>query len=269
MRIAFNFFTLWLAASSPIAWSLPNNSVFLEELTSTDVRDAVHSGKTTVIIPVGGTEQNGPHIALGKHNVRVRALAGKIAGLLGNALVAPVVAYVPEGIISPPSGHMRFSGTISIPEEAFKSMLEAAARSFKQHGFVDVVLIGDHGGYQAQLGTVAMRLNRDWAISPVRAHFIGEYYRATETSYAEMLRTKGLSDMQIGTHGGTADTSLMMAIDITLVRLEQMSREPSGDHADGVAGDPRPSTAALGQLGVDLIVDKTVAAIRAALKVRR
>ena len=269
MRIAFSFFTLWLAASSLIAWSLPNNSVFLEELTSTEVRGAVHSGKTTVIIPVGGTEQNGPHIALGKHNVRVRALAGKIAGLLGNALVAPVVAYVPEGIISPPSGHMRFSGTISIPEEAFKSMLEAAARSFKQHGFVDVVLIGDHGGYQAQLGTVAMRLNRDWAISPVRAHFIGEYYRATETSYAEMLRTKGLSDMQIGTHGGTADTSLMMAIDITLVRLEQMSREPSGDHADGVAGDPRPSTAALGQLGVDLIVDKTVAAIRAALKVRR
>ena len=140
---------------------------------------------------------------------------------------------------------------------------------YRQHGFVDVVLIGDHGGYQTLLGTVATHINRDWATSPARAHFIGEYYRATEISYPDMLRTKGLSDMQIGTHAGTADTSLMMAVDTTLVRSELMSREPSGVHADGVAGDPRPSTAALGQLGVDLIVDKTVAAIRAALKVRR
>ena len=75
-------------------------TVFLEEMTWTEVRDAVAAGRTTVIVPVGGTEQSGPHMALGKHNVRARILAGRIATQLGNALVAPVVAYVPEGDVA-------------------------------------------------------------------------------------------------------------------------------------------------------------------------
>ena len=72
-----------------------------------------------VIIPIGGTEQNGPHMAIGKHNVRVKLLAGKIAAALGNALVAPVLPYVPEGRVDPPTAHMRFPGTITVPEDAF------------------------------------------------------------------------------------------------------------------------------------------------------
>lgn len=257
----------WLAIFSLPAWSR-SDSVFLEELTWTEVRDDIHVGKTTVIIPIGGTEQSGPHMALGKHNVRVKTLAGKIAASLGNALVAPVVAYVPEGRIAPPSGHMRFAGTISVPDDAFKSMLDAAARSLKQHGFVDVILIGDHGGYQAQLKAVAMRLNHDWAATPARAHFIDDYYRTTETDYVQTLRSKGLSDEQIGLHAGAADTSLMLAIDATLVRPNQMPRDLREGRANGVVGDPRASSAALGQLGVDLIVAKTVAAIRTALGAR-
>ena len=84
--------------------SLPQpGSVFLEELTWMEVRDAIAGGKTTVIIPTGGTEQNGPHIVLGKHNYLVKYKAGEIASRLGNALVAPVVAYVPEGNVDPPT----------------------------------------------------------------------------------------------------------------------------------------------------------------------
>ena len=74
-------------------------------------RDTIAAGKTTVIVPTGGTEQNGPHIVLGKHNYLVKYKAGEIAKQLGNALVAPVMAYVPEGEITPPTGHMRFAGT--------------------------------------------------------------------------------------------------------------------------------------------------------------
>jgi creatinine amidohydrolase/Fe(II)-dependent formamide hydrolase-like protein len=243
--------------------------VFLEELTSTEVRAAVRSGKTTIIIPVGGTEQNGPHMALGKHNVRAKVLAGRIAAALGDALVAPVVTYVPEGSIAPPTGHMRHAGTISVPEDAFKSVLDAAARSFKQHGFVDVMLIGDSGNYQLQLKQVAARLNRDWAATPARAHFIEDYYRATQTTYLQALRAKGLSDAQIGTHAGAADTSLAMAIDATLVRPDQMPGSVRDGLASGVAGDPRASSAALGQLGVELIISQTVAAIRTAQAARR
>jgi creatinine amidohydrolase len=244
-------------------------SVYLEELTSAEVRDALNAGKTTIIIPVGGTEQSGPHIALGKHNVRARVLAGRIAQALGNTLVAPVIAYVPEGNIAPPSGHMRFAGTISIPDDAFKGMLEGAGRSFKQQGFTDVVLIGDHGGYQGQLKAIAARLNHEWAGTPARADFVAEYYLATQAPYAQVLRAKGLTDAEIGTHAGVADTSLMLAVNPALVRAEQLPAAARAGLAGGVAGDPRGSSAALGQLGVDLIVEKSVAAIRRAQGTRR
>jgi len=242
-------------------------SVYLEDLTWTELRDALKAGVSTVIIPVGGTEQSGPHLALGKHNARVKVLAGKIASELGDTLVAPVLAYVPEGNISPPSEHMRFPGTISIPDQAFKSTLEAAARSLRQAGFTHIVLLGDHGGYQQSLKEVAAQLNRDWAGTPVRAHFIGYYYRATETAYVQALRAKGLSDAQIGSHAGTADTSLQMAVDPAMVRPDRLDGAQSP--ATGTSGDPRPSTAALGQLGVDLIVAQTVAAIRKARTEKR
>ena len=100
------------------------DTVFLEELTWTEVREAIQSGKTTIILPTGGTEQNGPHMALGKHNARVKVLSQQIARALGDALVAPVLAYVPEGGITPPTGHMRFPGTITAPEAAFRQVLE-------------------------------------------------------------------------------------------------------------------------------------------------
>ncbi|MBK8072146.1 MAG: creatininase family protein [Ramlibacter sp.] len=267
MRLLHAFLALSLTISSAV-WAAPP-SVFMEELTWTDVRDATQAGKVTVLIPVGGTEQNGPHMALGKHNARVRALAGRIAASLGDVLVAPVVAYVPEGGIAPPTGHMRFAGTLSIPDDVFRGTLDAAARSLRQHGFVHIVLIGDHGGYQAQLKAVALRLNRDWASTPARAHYIAEYYQAFAIDYPQALRAKGLSDAQIGTHAGAADTSLMMAIDPSLVKQERLADNPRAGSGNGIIGDPRSASVPLGQVGVELIVAKTVAAIRSARGVPR
>lgn len=244
-------------------------TVYLEELTWTELREAIDAGTTTVIIPIGGTEQSGPQIALGKHNARVRVLAGKIATALGHTVVAPVLAYVPEGSISPPAAHMRFAGTISISDEAFRATLESASRSLRQHGFRDVVLIGDHGGYQGQLEAVARRLNRDWAGTPARAHYIATYYRSADADYAAVLRAKGLTPAQIGSHAGTADTSLQLAVEPAMVRPEQFGRAAREGQAVGVAGDPRPATSALGQTGVDLIVSQSVAAIRSAVAERR
>src|SRR5215813_7704950 len=120
-------------------------TVFLEDLTWTELRDLQAAGTTTIIVPIGGTEQNGPHMALGKHNVRAKALAEKIATQLGNALVAPEIAYVPEGNISPPTGHMRFPGTITVPDDVLAKLLEYAARSFRQGGFRDIVFLEDSG----------------------------------------------------------------------------------------------------------------------------
>jgi len=248
-----------------VASAQPPDTVFLEDLTWTELKEQVHAGKTVIIVPIGGTEQNGPAMALGKHNVRVRALAEKIAQALGNALVAPVIAYVPEGGLNPPTAHMRFPGTITIPDDAFEKTLEYAARSFKLHGFRDIVFLGDHGGYQKDIKVVAQRLNREWATTAVRAHAIEEYYRASETSYAQALKDRGYRDNEIGTHAGLADTSLVLAVDPRLVRTNRLSSDTNLDRAHGVYGDPHRASAELGQLGINAIVTQTVEAIKKAV----
>jgi len=232
-------------------------------MTWTEVRDAVKAGRTTILVPIGGTEQSGPYIALGKHNARARLLAGRIAESLGNALVAPVVAYVPEGASAQPTGHMRFPGTITVPDAVFEQTLESAARGFRLHGFKDIVFLGDHGGYQKSIHKAADALNREWGATNVRAHAIDAYYRAATVDFAEALKAKGFTPAEIGNHAGVADTSLAMATDPALVRVDRM-KAPNLGKADGVEGDARKSTAELGREGLDLIVARTVEAIRKA-----
>src|ERR1051326_6489615 len=189
-----------LALTPTAARAVGPMSVFIEDLTWTELRDAIAAGKPTVIIPMGGTEQNGPHMALGKHNVRVRLLAGRIAATLGTALVAPVLAYVPEGRVDPPTGHMRFPGTITVPQEAFDKVIEYAARSLKQHGFRDIAFLGDHGSYQNVEAAVAQRLDREWAASAVRVHAVPEYYAESERGFAALLEARGYPASEVGTH---------------------------------------------------------------------
>jgi creatinine amidohydrolase/Fe(II)-dependent formamide hydrolase-like protein len=254
---------LALGARAESAAGEGHGSVFLEELTWTELRDAVRSGKTVALIPIGGTEQSGPAIALGKHNTRVRYLAGRIAHELGDAIVAPVVAYVPEGQIDPATSHMRFPGTLSIPEEVFEKTVEFAARSLRAHGFRDIVLLGDHGGYVRNLDRVAQRLNREWAATGTRVHHPREYYEAAGAGFAKILRERGYRDDEIGTHAALADTSLMLAIDPSLVRPDVLASGTPLGSAQGIyGGDPRRASADLGRAGVDHIVDRTVAAIR-------
>ena len=253
-----------IAALCTPGWVLAQNSVFIEDLTTQEVSAALKAGKTTVLIPIGGTEQNGPHMAIGKHNVRAKALAGKIAASLGNALVAPVLSYTPEGNIDPPTEHMGFAGTISISEDTFKNILLGTARSFKKHGFTDVVLLGDSGNYQKALAAVAAQFNREAAKSNVRVHYIADYYRSTQSTYLDALRAKGLSSTEIGTHAGSADTSLLMAIDASMVRPERFAEAARAGWKSGTLGDPRASSAANGQLGVDAVVKITVDAIKKA-----
>jgi creatinine amidohydrolase/Fe(II)-dependent formamide hydrolase-like protein len=259
---------LALALTAPAlarASSAASSSVYLEDLTSPELRARIESGTATVLVPIGGTEQSGPHIALGKHNVRAHVLAGRIAQRLGNAVVAPVVSYVPEGSITPPAGHMRFAGTISVPDAVFEGLLEASARSFCQHGLREVVFLGDHGGYQKSEQKVAARLNHVWSAAGnggCRAHALLDYYDATQGAYVADLKRRGYGDAEIGLHAGLADTSLMLAVEPSLVRQDQLAAGARAGAAGGVRGDPTHATAELGQLGVARVVDASVAAIR-------
>ncbi len=255
-----------LALIATPAFAEPPDTVFLEELTWTELRALIQAGKTTIILPIGGTEQNGPHIALGKHNARVKALAERIARALGDALVAPVIAYVPEGGLNPATGHMRFPGTITVPHDVFRRVLESAARSFRLHGFRDIVFLGDHGSTQTGEKAVAVRLNREWQATLARAHAIEEYYRAATVGFRELLKTRGYRSEELGEHAALPDTSLTLALEPRLVRPLPAGQAPGA--GSGVDGDPQRASSDLGRLGVDLIVTRTVAAIKESINRR-
>ena len=255
---------LWIA-SSPAGAATPGTapSNELEELTSTELQQRIESGSTTILVPLGGTEQNGSHMVLGKHNVRVRILAEMIAQQVGNTLVAPVMAYVPEGDINPPTAHMRYTGTLSISPPVFEGLLQGTVQSLAQHGFRRVIFLGDHGGYQALLQNLARRLNQGpMKHTSCRVYALSEYFVAADQTFAQDLKARGFSAAVIGTHAGLLDTSLTLALDPTLVRLDQLAAARP-DHPKGVHGDPRQASAALGRIGVERIVSASVAAIRA------
>ena len=256
MKFFYTLFLLLLAFAYPLSAQVPD-TVFLEELTWTEVRDAINAGTTTVIIPTGGTEQNGPHMVLGKHNFVVKHTAEQIARRLGDALVAPVVAYVPEGELDPPTSHMRFPGTITLPNEYFMKVVEYAARSFRVHGFKDIVLIGDSGGNQDGLKAVSELLNKEWATSDFRVHFVSDY-PSNSNGFREWLQSQGETEEDIGRHGGIPGTSQLMALDPNLIRLDKRAKSTEA-LPSGVRGDPTRASIRYGMKGLELKIEAAVA----------
>lgn len=237
--------TLCLLASPAVS------EVRLEHLTTAEVSAALDAGFDTILIPTGGTEQNGAHMVLGKHNLRVAHLSERIAEEVGRALVAPVMAYVPEGRIDPPEGHMRFPGTISLPDEVFALTVEYAARSFYQAGFRHIVLLGDSGGNQRALHDVAQKLNKEWWGDPVL--YADAFYRSNAV-FVDWLKEQGVEGVN-GGHAGLADTALMLAVDPSALRSLDL-------HHPGTDGDPTHANAQLGDVGLRLFVKRTAAQIR-------
>ena len=175
-------------------------SLWTEELTWMEVRDLIKAGKTTIIIGTGGVEQNGPYVAGGKHNFVLQTVLPYIARAIPNSLIAPIVKFVPEGRIEPtPSGHMSYPGTISLEQATFEALLTDICRSYKAHGFTDIILIGDSGGNQNGMRNVADTLNKRWANDKARVHYLTEYYNEDRWSY-DFLKTLGIT--QIDTTAG-------------------------------------------------------------------
>ena len=182
--------------------------MFIDELTWEETRDAMKAGKTTVIIPTGGTEKNGYHMMLGKHNVIVTHSANLMARRLKNALVAPTIQYVPEG-----NPDRAGPGIISLPSPAYDQLLDAAARSLKAHGFKDIIFIGDSGGNQAGMRAVADALNKEWAGSEYKVFALTDYYEGGRDHYRAWLEAAfGYDDQTIGSHAGISDTSQLLHV---------------------------------------------------------
>ena len=228
----------------------PPDTVFIDELTWEETRDLMKGGKTTVIIPTGGTEKNGYHMTLGKHNFIVTFAANQMARQLGNALVAPVIQYVPEG-----NADRQNPGGISLPSPAYDSLLDATARSLRAHGFKEILFIGDSGGNQAGMTAVAKTLNAEWAGQGVQVFALTDYYEQGRVDYRDwLLKEHKYDDATVGSHAGISDTAQLLYVKPDAVRKDQI--KPWGGPADsGVSGDPTKATAAIGQKGVEFKIE--------------
>ena len=180
------------------------SSLWAEELTWMEIRDLVKAGTKTIIIGTGGVEQNGPYVAGGKHNFVLQTVLPAIARAIPNSLIAPIVKFVPEGRIEPaPGGHMTYPGTISLEASTYEALLTDICRSYKAHGFTDIILLGDSGGNQGGMRNVADALNKKWAAEAARVHFLPEYYDQDRWSY-DYLKTLGITQIN-KTPGQPAD----------------------------------------------------------------
>jgi creatinine amidohydrolase len=237
------------------------DTVFLEEMTWMEVRDALKAGKTTVLVPTGGVEQNGPYLATGKHNYILRGTTEAIARKLGDALVAPIVPFVPEGNIEPPTGHMNYPGTISLTEETYERLLADICASLRQHGFRHIVLLGDSEGNQVGMKTVAGLLDAKWAGGETRVHFIPEYYDYDMVD--QWVERHGIREQNEGWHDDFATTAQLMAVDPSTVRMKQ--RIAAGKfRINGIELTPT-ETSEWGKQIISLRAETTVRAIRKAM----
>ncbi len=236
------------------------NSVWIEELTWMEVRDAIADGKTTVIVSTGGIEQNGPYVATGKHNYVLQTACEMIARELGDALCAPIIKLVPEGTIDPPSGHMRYPGTISLRQQTFEAVLTDVGSSLAQHGFEHIVYIGDSGGNQRGMANVARALDGRWRQTSV--HYIPEFY---DNDGVEAYQTEkfGITEVSEGFHDFYWLTAMQMVTDPSTVRYDQ--RVAAGKASiNGVSLVPMERTLEVGKTLFQYRVDRTVAAIESA-----
>jgi creatinine amidohydrolase len=239
-----------------------HDSVFIEELTWLEVRDTLRAGKSTAIIATGGIEMNGPYLATGKHNYILRATTEAIARKLGNALVAPIIPFVPEGAIDPPSSHMRYPGTISLQEDTYRRLLTDIAASLRAHGFQHIIMIADSGGNQAGMKDVAAALTEKWA-GKTTIHYIPEYY--DYPGLTKWLESQGIRQVDEGHHDDLGISALVMTVDPNAVRMRQ--RIAKGKFSiNGVNLAPAEKTIELGKKAVDYRATVTVEAIRKAIR---
>jgi len=244
----------------PIAAS---DSPFIEELTWMEVRDALKAGKDTVLVAAGGIEQNGPYVVTGKHNVVLRATTRAIAGKLGNAMIAPIVGFVPEGDFDPPTDHMKYPGTIGVTEETFRRLLADICSSLRATGFRHILLIGDHGLDQDWLEQVAADLTKQWAGGKTDVHYIRDYYDEDD-GVAAWLAKQGLKEVDEGLHDSFMMEAQMMVVDPATVRMKE--RLAAGKfRINGVDLAPPEKTIEWGKKIVEYRAERTVAAIRKAL----
>jgi creatinine amidohydrolase len=237
-------------------------SLYVEDLTWMEVRDQIASGKTTAIVYSGSIEQNGPHMALGKHLFLAHYIAGKIAEELGDALVYPTIPFAPTGDAVQKTGHMKYEGSVTLSSEVYLGVARQVALSAIAAGFKEIYLMGDHGGGQAELALASKGLDEEWAEKGVHVRYVPDLYYKEKEQMRKYLTDKGIA---IDRHAGTDDTSEVLFIDEAhrWIRKDKLAAsDASTRSATGVDGDPTKASVELGKMFVGFKIEDAVAQIR-------
>ncbi len=242
-----------------------NSQVDFGMMTWVEVKKAMESGKTTALVYNGGTEQRGPQNVNGGHTLMGQATVIAIAQKLGNAIAAPVMPF------SPNNASAALPGTIGLTPELFAALNEQVAEQLIKTGFKNVVLMGDHGGGQKELGEVAKKLDAKYSSQGIRVVFCDEVYAKAMADFDKWLAENGYP---LSSHAGIPDTSEMLYLggDKGWVRKELIAtavgdpmrkpgepRDPNAKRVNnGIQGDGRRASAELGKRFFDMKVDYAV-----------
>ncbi len=254
---------------APGAATTRTPNVEFEMMTWPEVKQALAAGKTTALVYNGGTEQRGPQNVNGGHTLLGREQVRDIALKLGNAIAAPVLPF------SPNRASADLPGTIGLTNEIFEAINEQIAEELIKTGFKNVVLMGDHGGGQAQLKAVAAKLDAKYAGKGIRVVFCDEVYGKANDDFNTWLTKEGYP---ASAHAGIPDTSEMLYLggDKGWVRkalvkdalgdpLPPPGQRPAADAPrvnNGITGDGRRSSAELGKRLFEMKSDYAVRQIK-------
>ena len=202
------------------------DSVWLEELTWLEVRDAMKAGKTTIIIPTGGMEQNGPYLATGKHNYVNRAGCEAIARKLGNALCGPNVAFVPEGNFDPPTGALIYPGSIGVSDADVPGAAHRHRQQLPRHR------LRERRPDRRQRRQSARHEGSGVRPSPpngrggkTHIYYIAAYYDGFNQVIEYTEKTFGWKQVPDGSHDDALITAIIMTVSPNHVRMKQRTRK--------------------------------------------
>lgn len=266
------------AASQASATGKKSSQVEFAMMTWPEVRDALAAGKTTALIYTGGTEQRGPQNVNGGHTLMGHEIVKAIALRLGNAIFMPVLPYTPN------NASAQLPGTIGLTNELLGAVLERLTEQSMATGFKNVILMGDHGGGQPQVyAEVAKKMDAKYAPEGKHVYFCDEVYAKAQGDFDKWLVDHGYPP---SSHAGIPDTSTMLYLggDKGWVRKDLIATAEGdpvpppgargrgrGESPDpnapprknnGITGDARRSTAALGKMAFDIKVEYAVKQIQ-------
>ncbi len=250
--------------------------VEFEMMTWPEVKQALADGKTTALFYTGGTEQRGPQNVNGGHTLMAREIVRTIALRLGNAIAMPVLPYTPN------NASADLPGTIGLTPELLGQILERVSEQAIATGFKNVVIMGDHGGGQPQTyADVARKLDAKYAPQGKHVFYCDEVYAKAQGDFDKWLQEHGYPS---SAHAGIPDTSTMLYLggDKGWVRKDLIATAegdpvpPPGQRGrgraqdpnapprknNGITGDARRSTAALGKMAFDIKIDYAVRQIQ-------